>query len=434
MRVCVFGLWHLGAVTSACLAALGHDVVGLDEDAAVTAGLAEGKAPLFEPGLDDLIRQGLDAGRLRYSTDAAVAGQADIVWVTFDTPVDDADRADTDFVIGRVQRILPLLAEGTLVLVSAQLPVGSIAGLEDFAREKLPGKRLHFACSPENLRLGKALDAFQRPDRIVIGCRSPEARERLTALLGPVTGQIEWMTVESAEMTKHALNAFLAVSVTFANEIAALCERAGADAKEVERGLKSEARIGPRAYLAPGGAFAGGTLARDIEFLNQTARKQGLTSPLLESILSSNHNHKSWPRRKLTECLSDLSRATIAVWGLTYKPGTDTLRRSQSVELCDWLLAQGARLKVHDPRVKTLPASWAGRVTQAEDPLEAARDADALVIGTEWPDYRDRAEGLAQAAKPGLAVIDANRHLRGAHALPGLRYFAVGVPQGMPKP
>jgi UDPglucose 6-dehydrogenase len=237
------------------------------------------------------------------------------------------------------------------------------------------------------------------------------------------------MSVESAEMTKHAVNAFLAASVTFINEIASICELVGADAKEIERGLRTESRIGPRAYLSPGGSFAGGTLARDISFLNSVSAQQGLITPLLSSVKVSNAQHKHWVERKLHSLFPDLSVATIAVWGLTYKAGTDTLRRSPAVELCNWLISQGAKLCVHDPVVKELPQEWAVKVSRADDPVTALKDAHALVISTEWPQYKNiSADAIANTA-PRLAVLDANRFLPSLAGDARVRYVAVGTPK-----
>ena len=433
MKVCVHGLWHLGSVTAACLASVGNDVVGLDADQKTIDGLSLGEAPLFEPGLDTLVLAGVASGALRFTTSIAdAAAGAEVLWVTFDTPVDDDDRADIEFVSNQVKSVLPALADGTVVLISSQLPVGSIRKLENFVRENLPNKRMSFACSPENLRLGKALDVFLKPDRIVVGVRSEDDRKKLEKLLLPITGSLEWMSVESAEMTKHAINAFLATSVTFANEIASICEMVGADAKEVERGLKSETRIGPKAYLSPGGPFAGGTLARDIEFLGVATRSGQLATPLLSSVRASNDEHKNWVRRKLLESFPDLKGVTVAIWGLTYKPGTDTLRRSLAVELCDWLIEQGATVHVHDPVVQQLPMRWSGRVIGHAGALDAVAGADALVVGTEWPEFRRDAAGLrADAMHPNFVVIDANRHLQAAVAALDLNYVAVGSPSAI---
>jgi UDPglucose 6-dehydrogenase len=428
MRVGVYGIWHLGAVTAACLAHKGHDVVAIDPDASNVARLQQGQQPILEPGLEALAREGLVAGRLSYTTVLESLRDIDVLWVTFDTPVDSEDRADTEFVVGKVRDALPFLREGTVVLLSSQLPVGTTASLEGFATEMLGGRGLEFASSPENLRLGKAIDVFLQPDRIVVGTRTTAAKQRLSLLLSPISDRIEWMSVESAEMTKHAINAFLALSVTFANELASLCERVGADASQVERGLKTESRIGPRAYLSPGGAFAGGTLARDVAFLTDMSANLGLVTPLLCGVRPSNENHKGWAQRMLTAALGSLECRTVTVWGLTYKPGTDTLRRSMAVELVDLLLAGGVTVKVFDPAVNQLPARWAGRVTAAPSALEALDGADALVVGTEWPEFRELAGQVRVPNGRTLIVIDANRHLRGLLANQSLRHYSVGSP------
>ena len=433
VKVCVQGLWHLGTVTAACLASLGYDVVGFDFSTVVVNALNQGNPPLFEPQLEHLLRQGIDTKRLAFSSDAdkAVSG-IEVLWVAYDTPVDEDDNADVDFVIAEIEKILPHLPVGTTVLISSQMPVGSVRRLETIVARRFPGKDLGFAYSPENLRLGKALDVFLKPDRVVVGVRTVRDRERIERLLHPITERIEWMSVESAEMTKHAINAFLATSVTFANEIASICELVGADAKEVERGLKTEARIGPKAYLSPGAAFAGGTLARDIAFLNKISRDRHLTTPLLCSVKASNDEHKRWVTRKLQTLLPDLPKATVAVWGLTYKAGTDTLRRSMAVELCDWLVAQNVHVHVHDPAVKVLPASWDNQVTQFGTPLGALKGADVLVISTEWPQYKDVSEAEIVGIAPGIAILDANRFLAHLAGGAGLKYLAVGSPERGP--
>lgn len=412
MKVCVFGLWHLGTVIAACLASGGHEVIGLDCDAATVQQLRAGLPPLFEPGLGDLVKHGLAEGRLCFTTDTAEAlDDAEVIWVAYDTPVDDEDRADVEFVVERVARLFPLLATGTLVLISSQLPVGTTRRLEQAYVAVCPGKPVTFAYSPENLRLGKAINVFTQPDRVVAGVRSEADRERLAQLFRPFTERIEWMSVESAEMTKHALNAFLAISVTFINEVAILCEQVGADAKEVECGLRSEARIGPKAYLSPGEAFAGGTLARDIAFLTQIGAEYRQPTYLLSAVRTSNDAHKHWTHRKLLALFGDLHDQTVAVWGLTYKPGTDTLRRSSAVELCRWLVEQGARVQAHDPVVKALPDELDRMFTLCSTPEAALSGATALVVETEWPDYLSLDTETVMANMQTPMVIDANRFL-----------------------
>ena len=424
MRICVVGLWHLGTVTAACLASAGHDVIGLDFDPAVVADLAAGTPPLFEPGLDELVKAGLASGHLRFTTDAAAAN-ADVVWIAYDTPVDDDDRGDVEYVVERAVSLFPCLGDGATVLISSQVPVGTTRRLEEHFAKQSPRRSVGFGYVPENLRLGKAIDAFMRPDRVVVGMRRAADHDKVARLLAPFTERIEWMTVESAEMTKHALNAFLATSVTFINEVASLCERVGADAAEVGRGLKSDSRIGARAYLSPGGAVAGGTLARDVGFLSQLGRERGVATHLLAAIKTSNDAHRQWAQRRLVETLVDLTGRIVAVWGLTYKPGTDTLRRSSAVELCQWLCAKGAAVRAHDPAVKVLPADLA--IQLVDTALGAAEGASALVVATPWPEYLHIPADDVTARMTRRLVLDAGGFLSETLGRDsGIEYLRVG--------
>ena len=428
MKVCVLGLWHLGSVTAACLASVGHDVTGLDSNSGIVEKLQKAEPPVSEPGLDGLIREGINAGQLRFTSDAKIAiSSAEVLWVTYDTPVDENDQADVEFVFEEVLKLLSFLSIDTTVLVSSQLPVGSIRRFEDISAEKYPEKNIRFAYSPENLRLGKSLDVFLHPDRVIIGVRRQEDREILNRLLGSITDNILWMSVESAEMTKHAINAFLGMSITFINEIASICENIGADAHEVETGLKSETRIGPAAYLSPGAAFAGGTLARDIEFLKDIGSSNNLVNPLISAVRKSNDEHKKWIQRRLFAVLGGLKGKRIAVWGLTYKPGTNTLRRSLSVEMCNWLQEQGAEIAVHDPSKCELPDNWLGEVVRSKTPLEALEGACALVIATQWPEYREINVSDVENIVGQLAVFDSNRFLSDFNKSPVISYYSVGV-------
>lgn len=414
--ICVLGMWHLGTVTAACLAEAGFAVTGVDPDAAVVADLADGRPSIFEPGLQELVAAQIAAGRLRFPADPAQAlRDAEVVWVTFDTPVDDDDRADSASVVDATLALLRAVREGTLVVVSAQLPVGSVFALATIRPD------LAFACVPENLRLGRALAAFRAPDRIVAGVRDSDDRARLAPLLAPFSEHVEWMGVESAEMTKHALNGFLATSVAFINEVATICEAAGADAAEVSRGLMSERRVGPGAYLRAGDAFAGGTLARDVAFLRERADAGTLPSHLLAGVMRSNDAHKQWSRRALAAQLpAGLEGGRVAVWGLTYKPGTSTLRRSSAIALCSWLVEQGVDVRAHDPAVGELPDGLAAGVRLCSSAEEAAAGADALVVCTPWPEYRS-----VVATAP--IVIDAAGFLKATlGADPSVRYVQVG--------
>jgi len=420
MKICVLGLWHLGTVTAACCARH-FNVTGLDFDEANIRRLNLGQAPLLEPGLNELLAADLSAGRLKFTTDprTACAG-ADVLWLTYDTPVNENDESDVDFVLGNLRRALPDLPPGALVLVSAQLPVGTCARLE----REYP--QLHFACSPENLRLGKAIEAFEKAQRAVVGVRTDAKRALLEELFNPFAAQILFMRTESAEMVKHALNSFLALSITFINEVARLCEHTGADAREVAAGLKSEPRIGPKAYLGPGGPFAGGTLARDVVTLTRLAENFGEKISVIPAIKSSNDLHRGWAFRRLQSRLGDLRGKRIAVLGLTYTTNTDTLRRSAAVELCQQLLAAGAAVSAYDPAVKTLPPELAA-VALAPDVAAAVASADAAAVCTEWPQFR-QADWLAIVPTMRHPVlVDANRFLgKELKALAGVEYLSVG--------
>lgn len=425
MKVTVAGLWHLGCVTAACLAAAGHDLNAFDDDPSRVAELRDGRLPVDEPGLAALVAEQMSAGRLRFSSDPASISSSDVLWITWDTPVDDQDRSDVQGVFVRVEPLLQELKPGALVIVSSQLPAGSVARLEARFAELRPFVEASFACLPENLRLGSAIRIFREPDRVVAGVRHDRDRDTITALLAPITSRIEWMRVESAEMAKHATNAFLAMSITFMNEIAAVCERVGADAGEVSRALKTEARIGPRAYLSPGGAFAGGTLARDVVSLSNLAG-EAEALPVVRAIRESNDRHRQWAAGRLRAALNGVAGRRVAVWGLTYKPGTDTLRRSSAIELCEGLLADGAAVRAYDPAVKAVPDHLRGRLTLAATAADAARGADALVIATEWPEFRDASAALTAAERPRV-ILDAGRFTAASFAGdPGVRYISVG--------
>ncbi len=409
---------------------MGHDVVGLDRDASTVAGLARAVPPVAEPGLPELLRSGLDGGTLRFTADPADAlAEADVLWVTHDTPVDADDNADVASVLDATDLLFPNLADDTFVLVSSQVPVGSVAELERRLQAARPGTGVRFGCSPENLRLGRALDAFSQPERVVVGIRDPRDRERVSALFGELAPKIEWMSVESAEMVKHAINAFLATSIAFTNEVAAICERVGADAREVERGLRTEPRIGARAYVGAGAAYSGGTLARDVAFLTDLGRAHDVSTALLLGARASNDEHQGWAERRLALELGGVEGRTIGVLGLTYKPGTDTLRRSGAVRLCESLAAHGAKVRAFDPAIAALPESLAGVMSYAADPLDALSGCDAAVIATEWPDFKTLDANAVAEVMAVPVVIDPNAFLEetlGMH--PAIRYRSVGMP------
>lgn len=411
MNVCVLGLWHLGCVTAACIADAGYHTTGVDPDGAVVAGLKSARAPLLEPGLDDLIRRGMEHSRLAFTSDVSAAASCDLVWVTLDTPVDENDVADTGFVIAAIESVFPYLKDDAVLLVSSQLPVGSTRSVAETFHARFPQSNCHFAYSPENLRLGNAIEIFKNSERIIVGCENEKVRQLLQPVLDNFTRQVLWLSIESAEMVKHGVNAFLATCVTFANELASICERVGADAAEVERALRLEPRIGARAYIKPGAAFAGGTLARDIVFLKTIADENSLVVPLIGAVMPSNEAHKHWPVRRLIEWFGDVAGKTVAVLGLAYKPGTDTLRRSAAIQLCRELSARGARVRAFDPAVRHLPDEFTAFVTLAASAKVALAGADAAIVATEWPEFRSIDLASWLEAMPAPVICDPNGFL-----------------------
>lgn len=411
MKIAVIGLWHLGSVTSACLANLGFTVIAFDDDKELISNYYKDILPIYEPGLMEMTKAVRQKGTLEYTTDIAQIADADVVWITYDTPVNDNDEADTEYVKDRILNLFPYLKEGAVLLVSSQMPVGSIHGLRKAYENSFGENRIHFACSPENLRLGNAISVFTNPDRIVVGVSSEEAKQKLYSVLSVITNNILWMSVASAEMTKHAINAFLATSVVFINELASLCEQVGADASEVEQGLKTEQRIGPKSYLKPGSAFAGGTLARDLDYLVKKNTELSIPYGFFQSIINSNSHHRDWAKNTIRRICPDLSGKNVCVLGLTYKPGTDTLRRSQSVELCKWLSASKAIVNVFDPVIGNLPAELTTIMNLFPTAEEASCNADIVVVSTEWPQFSNiNFENIQQSEK--AMVIDANGFLK----------------------
>jgi len=426
LRIAVAGLWHLGIVTAACLAADGHDVVGWDSDSTLVDGLLRNRLPIAESGLADLVKSQVSRAKLRFSSQLTDVRMNDVLWVCFDTPLNENDTADVSFVHNQILRLLPELSDGTQILISSQVPVGSTAHLEAAYKLMSRPRGLSFAYSPENLQLGRAIEAFTDANRIVVGVRPDADREPLNRLLGPLTKEICWMSVESAEMTKLALNAFLGSSVAFINDVAVICEKTGADALEVERGLKTDNRIGPRAYLHAGAAFGGGTLGRDIAFLLKLADRHGIEARLLRGLKESNDIHKTWAQRRLLEVVDDMPRTTIAVLGLTYKPGTDTLRGSNSIEFCRWASERGGSVTAFDPRVSSLPPRN-HFISLKRSAAEALYGADVALIATPWPEFRDLQSEVFAKNMRRATVLDPSRFLeRNLNGDARIKYIAVG--------
>ncbi len=380
-RICVIGLWHLGCVYAACLAELGYNVTGTDENLETIHNLNLGKAPLFEPGLDHLIYKGISSGRLTFRTDIESAtADAQFIVIAYDTPVDEHDRVDISDVLSVVNRLKDTGARGTLI-ISSQVPVGTC----DLLERELNGS-MEVAYLPENLRLGQAIERFMHPDMIVIGSEHEAVTARIKDLLSPITAEVIEMSLRSAEMTKHALNSFLATSISFANEIGNLCDLVGADGLKVAAALKADSRIGHKALLRPGLGFGGGTLARDLRILQALGGKHQYKTPLIDGVLLVNERQNDLIVRKLRRVMGSLDGKIISILGLTYKAGTSTLRRSTAFEIIKRFLDEGAILKAYDPHVAISDGRTLGIKVYA-DPYSACEGSEALLIMNDLPEF-----------------------------------------------
>jgi UDPglucose 6-dehydrogenase len=430
-NVCVIGIWHLGAVYSACLADLGYRVVGVDRDAKKVAELNKGIPPLFEPGLQELLTNNIKSKRLSYTTDLShsVKG-ARYVLITFDTPVNDQDEIDLSEIFDTANGLAGCLGNNTVIIVSSQVPVGTCEEIKSLIKKKSPALDIDIAYSPENLRLGQAIDCFKRPERIVIGANSNATLDRVEALLSIVKAPILRMNLRSAEMTKHALNAFLATSISFGNEIANLCDEVGADALKVATALRLDERIGQNARLLPGLGFAGGTLARDLKVLKNLGNKFGYETHLINGVLKVNEQQNKLVVRKLNKVYGSIKGLTIGILGLTYKAGTSTLRRSAALEIIKDLITEGAMVKAYDPKADRAEIQQHKEFEFCSDPYALAKGADALVIVTEWPEFKKLDFDLIKSVMKKPVLID-TKNMLDDEQIRGNGFIYLGVGRGL---
>jgi UDPglucose 6-dehydrogenase len=427
-RVCVIGLWHLGLVTSACLADLGQTVVGFDSDPQLIEGLRKHRLPLFEPGLEELVAKGIAEERLWFTANPqeALAGASHAI-IAHDTTVDERDESDLSQVMATASLLTRHLEDGSIVVVSSQVPVGTCEQIQATIHRGKPSRDFGLAYVPENLRLGRAIERFKKPDMIVIGSDDPAAVSAVEELLAGIDAPRVVVDIRTAEMTKHALNAFLATGISFANEMANLCDEVGADALDVARALHLDQRVGPLAPLRPGLGFAGGTLARDLKTLRKLGKRNGSRTPLIEVVLRVNEQQSHVVTRKLTRVYGSLDGLRVGVLGLTYKAGTSTLRRSIALEIIGELTALGAAVRAHDPRANLEELPDIASFEFCPDPCAVADGSDALVIVTEWPEFRDLDFAAMKKAMRQPLLVDAQNMLNAKEMTQmGFRHLGVG--------
>jgi UDPglucose 6-dehydrogenase len=393
VKIAVIGTGYVGLVQGTCLAESGNDVVCVDRIAEKIEGLKRGKIPIYEPGLAELVHRNHRDGRLKFSTDlAAGIADAEIVFIAVGTPQGDDGGADLSGVFAVGRQIAEALDEPKVVVIKSTVPVGTNAELTRQMAEvaKVP---FDVANNPEFLKEGAALEDFNKPDRVVVGVRRPEVAEKLLELYAPflrTDRPFLVMSPESAEMTKYVANCLLATKISFINEMANLCEAYRADVNDVRRGIGHDQRIGFH-FLHPGVGYGGSCFPKDIRAVIHMAQARGMESRMMLAVDEVNEAQKQVLVRKVTEHFQgDLAGKTIGIWGLAFKPRTDDIREAPALVLIDALLAKGAHVRAHDPEaIPNVRAIYGDRVTFCDRPYGAADGADALVVATEWNEFRN---------------------------------------------
>jgi UDPglucose 6-dehydrogenase len=392
MRIAVVGTGYVGLVTGTCFADSGNTVTCLDINAEKIARLGRGEIPIYEPGLEELVVRNARAGRLGFSTDvAAGVRSAEVVFLAVGTPPAADGSADLSALWKVVDSIAPHLDPQAVVVTKSTVPVGTCAGIERRLREHT-GRDCHVASNPEFLKEGAAIEDFQKPDRVVVGVRSPAVAEILRSLYLPflrTEHPFLVMSPESSEMTKYVANALLATKISFINEVANLCERMEADIDDVRRGIGHDSRIG-FAFLFPGVGYGGSCFPKDVQALASMARDRGVEPRILSAVHDTNLAQKQVLGEKISAHFGGrLAGRRIAIWGLAFKPRTDDVRDAPAIDLLDRLLADGAVVTVYDPEaMANVRAVYGDRIAYAAGPLEALDGAECLAIVTEWGDFR----------------------------------------------
>lgn len=434
MNISIAGTGYVGLVSGACFAELGATVRCIDTDQAKIAGLNNGIMPIYEPGLAALVHRNMKAGRLSFSTDLAGSlGDTEILFIAVGTPPAEDGSADLSHVLAVARTIGENLEKYLLVVTKSTVPVGSSELVrETIAGElKRRGKAIGFdiASNPEFLKEGAAIEDFMKPDRVVVGTDSGRARELMTRLYAPMqlsSFRVIFMDIASAEMTKYAANAMLATRISFINEIANLCEKVGADVSLVRKGIGSDTRIGSK-FLYPGPGFGGSCFPKDVKALIKTGRDHGSPVTLLESVEAINERQKRVLFGKFSDYYrGDLRGRRAAIWGLSYKPGTDDMREAPSLTLISQLLQSGCTVRVHDPVAMDEARRRLGpAIEYAADIYDSVTGADVLFHVTEWKEYRmPDWQKIGSLMKHPL-LID-GRGVFDRAGLPGMVYLRIG--------
>ncbi len=432
MRIAVIGTGYVGLVSGTCFSDFGHEVVCVDKDAAKIAGLQRGEVPIFEPGLDTLLARNTAAGRLSFTTDLAqaVAG-AEAVFIAVGTPSRRGDgHADLTYVMAAAAEIGLALTGYAVIVTKSTVPVGTNRAVAEAVRTANPAAQFDISSNPEFLREGAAIDDFMHPDRVVVGVESDRARKVMAELYRPLSLRevpLVYTGLESAEMIKYAANAFLATKITFINEIAALCEKVGADVKAVAKGMGMDGRIGSK-FLHAGPGYGGSCFPKDTKALARIGQDHSVPQQIVETVIRVNEAVKERMVAKIVDlCGGSLQGLTIAVLGVTFKPNTDDMRDAPSLTIVPALLQAGATVRVTDPQGRREGEALLSGVVWHDDPYAAAKGADLLVLLTEWNEFRGLdlarlARGMAQARMADLRNVydQADLRVAGFTAIAGI--------------
>lgn len=438
MKITVIGSGYVGLVTGTCLAEVGNDVMCLDLDTRKVEMLQAGNIPIFEPGLQEMVKRNLESGNLRFTTDVKAAVHfGEIQFIAVGTPPDDDGSADMQYVLAAARSIGRYMESFKLVVSKSTVPVGTADKVRSVLQDELQARSANIqfciASNPEFLKEGAAVEDFMRPDRIVIGTESDRATQMLRSLYAPFQrnrDRLIVMDVRSAELTKYAANAMLATRISFINELAMLAEKLGADIEQVRHGIGSDPRIGSH-FLYPGCGYGGSCFPKDVKALRRTAHENGVSLRVLDAVEDANAAQKGVLIQKLTARFGeDLSGKKFALWGLAFKPNTDDMREAPSRDMLEALWQRGAKVSAYDPAAMNETRRIYGErvdLILSNSPMDAVKDADALLIVTEWKVFRSpNFDALKTLMKTPLVFDGRNLYEPQTMREMGFEYFPIG--------
>lgn len=434
-KICVIGTGYVGLVTGTCFADLGNEVTCLDIDQERITNLLNGIMPIYEPGLEQLVKQNVIANRLAFTTDYNLALKgAEYAFIAVGTPSGNDGEADLRYVRTVAEAIADTVADEILVINKSTVPVGTGDWVADVITRRRDGKPLKFSVvsNPEFLREGSAINDFMNPDRVVLGSEDREAANRVAQLYQPLRCTIMTTDLRTAEMIKYASNAFLATKISFVNEIGNICEELGADVKEVSRGMGLDKRIGS-AFLDAGLGWGGSCFPKDVKALEHMAVLNGSHPQLLQAVMEINRNQRRRAVMKLRKVLKNLNEKTIGILGISFKPNTDDIRDAAAIEIIHLLQNEGAHVRAYDPQAMENASKISKNVILCENPYQVAENADALILATEWNEFKQVDFGKLKSLMAQPIILD-GRNLWDAGQLKALGFTYLGIGRGnLPK-